>query len=547
MNSQKVIIIGLDGATFDLIDPLIAEGKLPTLAMLAQSGTRGHLRSTIPPHSGPAWASFATGMGPGKHSIYAFFQRDYNSYTYPPINSRFLRGEALWQLVSRAGKRVGVMNVPGTFPPERITNGFMITGMLSPGLKQAFDPPELYEQVLQQAPEYSVEAFTLSNKAAYLEKVKQSIETRKKVALYLLRQYPSDLFVVVFTELDRLQHFFWADMDPHHPSHSPLTTPDLARAIEAGYVALDRAIQELLEAMGQDVIVILVSDHGFEGVYKVFYVNQWLANHGYLTFKERRSGSSIQSIKAALQKLGLWKLARRIRNRIPKADLLRSDNLSYALDIDWERTKAAFGPNLGINVNLRGREPKGIVSPGREYAELCNKIQQELESFTDPETKKQVVKKVLRREQVYTGDAIELAPDLRLVMAKSSVYRGQYAYSPKMGTPQALAYPDQVYGNHAEYGIFIACGPGVRAGVSLKGARIMDVAPTVLNAMDLPIPEVMDGRPLTEIFERDFIHAQRQEKRSLDEKASFDSKDAVFSKEEEQEVLDRLRSLGYLD
>jgi len=538
------MVIGLDGATFDLIEPLIAEGKLPTLARLVQSGARGRLRSTIPHHSGPAWASFATGMGPGKHGIFSFFQRNYGSYTYPPVNSRTLRGETLWQLVGRAGRRVGVMNVPGTFPPQPV-NGFMITGMLSPRLEQAFYPPELYKEVLQHSPGYSVEAIPLFDKAAYLEQVKHSIEARKKATLYLLHQYPSDLFVVVFTELDRLQHFFWVDMDANHPVHSPSTPPDLSQAIEAGYVALDRAVQELLAAVGNDALVIIVSDHGFEGVYKLFYVNQWLAERGYLTFKSRRSGPAVRYAKEMLQRLGLWKLARRARGWIPKTDLLREDNLAYAVGIDWERTRAAFGPNLGINVNLRGREPKGVVAPGREFEELGERLKQELESYVDPETGERVVDRVVRREEVYAGEAVDLAPDFRLLMAKSTKYRGQYAYSPGIGAAQPLAYPDKVYGNHAEYGILMACGPGVRGGIELDGARIVDVAPTILYALGLPIPQRMDGRPLAEIFDSTFERAHEGSD-SVAEAALPTAGDTVFSEDEEQEVLDRLRSLGYL-
>jgi len=545
VNSHKVLVIGFDGATFDLIDPLIVEGKLPTFARLVRSGARGRLRSTIPPSSGPAWASFATGMRPGKHGIYSFFQRDYGSYTYPPINSRLIQSETLWQLVSSAGKKAGVVNVPGTFPPTPV-NGFMIAGMLSPGLKQAFYPPDLREQVLEQIPDYSVEPLTLADKAEYLEKVKRSIEARKKTALHLLDRYPTDLFVIVFTELDRLQHFFWADMDPNHPAHSPSTSTDLAQAIETGYIVLDQVMEELLEAVGEEVIVFVVSDHGFEGVYKLFCVNKWLADRGFLKLKERRSGSTMQRTKEALQRLGLWKLARRARNLVPKAARLRSENLSYALDIDWERTKAAFGPNLGININLHGREPKGVVLPGQEYEELCDTIRRELESYLDPETGERVVDKVLRREEVHAGDAMELAPDIRLLMAKSSRYRGQYAYSLKVSAPQSLAYPDKIYGNHAEYGIFLACGPGVRAGVQLDGAQIIDVAPTILCAMGLPIPETMDGHPLVEMFDDAFECAQERGRHSAEADSPTDQ-DAALTEIEEQQVMERLRSLGYLD
>jgi len=545
VDSCKVVVIGLDGATFDLIDPWIAEGKLPTLAELLRSGAGGALRSTIPHHSGPAWTSFATGLGPGKHSIYSFFHRDYGSYTYPPVNSRFVRGETLWHLLGRTGKTVGVMNVPGTFPPMPV-NGFMITGMLSPNIESAFYPPDLREKVLRQAPEYSVEAIPLADKMAYLDKAKRSIEARTQAALYLLREHSPDLFVAVFTELDRLQHFFWADMDPEHPSHSPETDPELSRAIETGYVALDRAIAALLEAVGEDSIVILMSDHGFEGVYKTFYANRWLMEQGYLMLRDRRSGSAAHRVKGALQKVGLWQLVRKARGRIPQADRFRSENLTYAVDIDWDRTRAAFGPNLGININLQGREPRGIVSPGQEYQDLCSELRHALESWRDPETGGRVVEKVLRREEVYHGDAVELAPDLRLIMARGTLYRGRYAYSPKVVAAGPLAYPDRVFGNHAEFGILVACGPGIRPGARIEGAQIVDVAPTILYAMGLPIPESMDGRPLEALFADGFVPTQEDGAQMMHTSSSF-AGESTYSVPEEAQVMERLRSLGYLD
>jgi predicted AlkP superfamily phosphohydrolase/phosphomutase len=496
MKHPQILVIGLDGATFDLMEPLMAAGKLKTLAQIAQTGARGPLRSTIPHHSGPAWTSFATGVGPGQHSIYSFFARSYDDYTFPPINSRRVRSETLWQMLSRAGLTVGVMNVPGTYPPAPV-NGFLITGMLSPGIAQAFYPPELRSQVLAQAPGYTVEALALSDKTRYLASVQDSIEARKQAALYLLREQPTDLFVVVFTELDRLQHFYWADMDSDHPCHAPGTAPEIAQAIEAGYVALDRAVEELLRAVDQDCLVLLVSDHGFEGVYKLFYVNKWLAEHGYLALKERRAGSALEEIKSWLQRLGLWQLARRARRLLPKASNLRAKNLPYAVDIDWQRTQAAFGPNLGININLQGREPQGTVPPGQAYTALCEQLRQELESYTDPETGERIVSQVLRREDVYVGEAVDQAPDLRLLMAKSSIYRGQYAYSPKVDADQVLAYPDKVYGNHAEYGILLAQGPGIQPGVQVDGARLIDLTPTILYALGQPLPERLDGRPLS--------------------------------------------------
>jgi predicted AlkP superfamily phosphohydrolase/phosphomutase len=426
----------------------------------------------------------------------------------------------------------------------------MITGMLSPDLKNACYPAGLYEEIKKQVPGYSVEALPLLNKAEYVRNIEESINARTDLGLYLLGKYDPDVFVMVFTELDRLQHFFWADMDPRHPMHTE-TAPDIERAIEFGYTALDRAVGRLSEVVDENTLILLLSDHGFEGVFKIFYVNKWLEDRGYLRVKHRQTDSFLNDMKRGLQSVGLWKLVRRLRSKVLKAPRLRSENLSYAVSIDWKHTTAAFGPNLGININKKGRESQGIVSLGEEYQHLCNRLREELEAYRDPETGERVVDKVVSREEVYTGDQVEFAPDLRLIMAKSEHYQGQYAYSPKIGVPDALTYPDKIYGNHDEHGIFVISGPGIRSGLRLNGARMVDVAPTILRVMGLPTSGHMDGRPLCEAFNeigmKRFMTDEQEQRGARSAVFERNVLEEVTTDEQESRVIERLRDLGYLD
>jgi predicted AlkP superfamily phosphohydrolase/phosphomutase len=426
----------------------------------------------------------------------------------------------------------------------------MITGMLSPDLKSACYPEDLYKVIANEVPDYSVEAIPLLDKVEYVHNIRRSIEARTDLSLYLMREYSTDVFVMVFTELDRLQHFFWSDMDSIHPMHSE-SLPEIEQAIDAGYIALDNAVSRLLEAVGEETIVLILSDHGFESVFKMFYVNSWLEEHGYLRLKNRQTGSLLASVKKRLQRIGLWKAVRQLGSKVVQMPGLRSGNLSYSMAIDWQHTKAAFGPNLGININVHRREPQGIVSAHEEYESLCYRLQEELESYRDPETGEPVVERVLRREEVYTGEMVEYAPDLRLIMAKSHHYPGQYAYSPKIDPSQVLDYPDKVYGNHAKYGIFIISGRGIRSGLGLQKAEIIDVAPTILRIMGLVVPENMDGRPLSEVFDETGIEQFCSEKQPVDyaSAGAFASQSLPDESTDRQEmqVIKRLRDLGYLD
>jgi predicted AlkP superfamily phosphohydrolase/phosphomutase len=547
MSTPRVLVIGLDGATFDLIEPWVAAGKLPTLARLMQEGTWGRLQSTQPPHSCPAWTSFATGLYPGRHGIYSFLHRQPGSYTLPTVNQRLIQGVPVWQILSQIGRRVGIVNIPLTYPPIAV-NGYMISGLLSPGADEAFYPPDLAREVNAALGPYCVEPPPVADRQRYLDLSQTCAEKRLQVATYLLQHHSVDFFAIVFTLLDRLQHFYWAHMDPQHPCHDPQAPPEFQTAIEDGYKLLDRAVDTILPYAGPETTVFLVSDHGFEGVFKMFYPNYWLREQGLLVLQLRRWGKLLDRGKNLIVRLGLQDAARKIKHRVPAMTDVGSTGLSYATDVDWQRTQAVFGPNLGINLNVRGRDPQGIVEPGAEYEQLRDRLIRDMLTIRDPQTNDPVIQAVYRREEIYEGTAVELAPDLRVEMAHSQVYPGQYAYSPQLDSGALLLYPDKVMGNHASQGILIASGYGIRRGARVEGAQIADMAPTMLYAMDAPLPCTMDGRLLADVYDPSYRTAHpEQYDEGQPEHPTPRFLDAPASETEDATIRERLRGLGYLD
>lgn len=547
MNPSKVLVIGLDGATFRLIDPWVAAGELPNLAQIQLTGSRGNLRSTVRPESAVAWSSFATGVNPGRHGVFGFanVQTDYKV----KINTaQSVQAPRFWQIAGQFGKQVGLVNIPMTYPPQPV-NGFMVSGMLTPSVQNQFTyPPELRNELLSTLGDYIISVDGIGrNKDDFIQLLRRCTELRAQGALHLMRSRPWDLFVVVFVAPDRLQHFLWSDMDAEHPRHSSEDGARFGQAILEQYRQLDAVVGELWRQSGDDVMIVLLSDHGFNGFHKTLHLNAWLHQRGLMHYTATPSASH----RNWVSRLQSNPFLRRVKRRLPfirEIQVVRTwEQAQFIRHVDWSRTRAFFSERA-IRINLAGREAMGSVQPGQEYDELREQITQQLLTLRDPETGMAPVEAVYRREDLYEGPFLDAAPDLIVEPKRSAPSAADnYVLSTALGETMFGANNPRS-GNHDLDGIFMAAGPGVRAGVELKGAQIFDIAPTLLYAMGLPIPKAMDGRPLKEVFEGAFVRAQERGKASpLDGMASSVVRDTVFSGDEEEQVLERLRNLGYLD
>ncbi len=538
---NKVMIIGLDGVTFDLIKPWVEAGHLPNMARMMAEGTHGRLQSTIPAHSGPAWASFMTGVQPGKHGVYFFLGPSRDEQYFRPLSAETIRGRRFWEIASDNGRSVGIVNVPLTYPTRPVDNGYTIAGIFAPDAANAFSSSELYEDIIIHCGDYIVEADKNRQRPTYLSDMMDGMRLRLKTAEYLLDHHPTDLFVIVFRMIDSIMHNFWADMDPHHPLRHKLGDALMPDAILDGYKMLDDAVGRLVERAGSDTAVFIMSDHGFRAEYKRFSVNKWLREQGLLTLKRGR-GPLLTFIGRTVQRLKLSKLAK----KIIKGATGREDWQSTVWSsVDWSQTKVVYGPGPAFYFNMQDRDAYGIV-PQAEYESLRDFIITEFKKVTDPETGLLVVDDVYRPEDLYDGAALAQAPDL-IPRAASYEENGRvwgYGFEAFPAATWDFHTVPRYAGVHAPKGIFIAVGPHIAAGHE-KDVHITDLAPTSLYALGLSIPQAMDGQIQTDIFTASFTAANPIEKSNLD--IHTDGKiGQVMADEDEAKVESRLRDLGYL-
>lgn len=532
---ERVLVIGIDGATFDVIDPMIAQGKLPNLRRLMEQGTRGELESTIPANSFPGWTSCVTGVNPGKHGIFYSLIRQPNSYLLKVMNSHDVRARAIWEILEEHGRRSGVLNIPTCYPPTPI-NGVMVTGMLTPGLENSWTyPEELKTELLAAIGDYVLDVpIRDDQKREIVPRLHYALERRADAVKYLMKRSDWDFFMFVLTETDRAQHLYWASMDETHPLHEKAEPHLYREVIPSVYEHCDRIVGEVLSETDERTRVLVVSDHGFAPQYKTFFINRWLERQGFLAVKEVTPLAEIKE-----------KFARRLR-RLTKgrfksgyvskwAGKIEYEN-TYLDQIDWSRTSVYFTQHGGVRVNLKGRDPHGIVSPGAEYESLVNRLKAALQTITYPDTDRPIFESVKSKEEVFHGPHVESAPDLVMI--------GKEGCKLAVNLNREELFIDHARGGHSPMGILIAKGPGIAQGATVKGARLMDVAPTALYMLDEPLTEDMDGAVVEGIFEPEFIACRtiRREGRSQWDGATGYS----FSAGEQTELEERLRGLGYL-
>ncbi|HOT91124.1 MAG TPA: alkaline phosphatase family protein [Anaerolineae bacterium] len=543
---NRVAVIGIDGADLRLIEPWASTGQLPTFARLMQQGVVGLLRSTIRPESSVAWSTFATGLNPGRHGIFGFVGLQPGSYQYRVNNAHNVHGHRFWQWAGATGKRVLVLNVPMTYPPEPV-NGALVAGMLTPSLESNFTyPPELKHELKTIGSGYVIDIDkTGVNDGEYIQQLIHSVKQRSQAIQYLARTRDWELLVAVFTETDRLQHFFWADMDKEHPLH---TSTVYSEAILQVYQAIDAALEQILLMLGDDGQLWLVSDHGFNGCARRFYVNTWLYHEGFLKLTDTRHLTG--RLEAGLQNLRRIRWIRAFKQRLPG---LRNLSITHTLQqqalfhlVDWGKTRAFFSEEGGLRINVRGREPCGVVSPGVAYEALRTLLIEQLLALRDPLTGKSVVSAVHRREELYTGPYTIEAPDL-IVEPQRDNPKAEHnfilaSHASSLLDTAMFDWSLPYTANHTLEGILIAYAKHIMPARRHSGARIEDIAPTVLAALGISIPDTMDGRVLEELFESGTLQTQFVESPV----ALSTGRREEFTSEEAEKIRSRLQDLGYL-
>ena len=556
--SKKVLFIGLDGATFDLLDPLMQKGLMPRLEAFIGEGVRGWLETTIPPITPTAWVSWMTGKNPGKHGVFEFLLRRKGSSALPdqPVSARARDGLPFWDVLGQMGKRAIVTNMPCTYPPTMV-NGLMIADFLTPRGRRDFTYPEsLLDEVESRFGPYQLyitEVYARGKVDNILNQLFDELEYKTKVNRYLMDNYDWDVFATHYWGTDRFQHELWHLLDESHPFFDRKEHDAYINRIHEYWGAVDATLGELFDAAGPETTVYLGSDHGFGPIKKFLCFNVWLIEEGLLVLKR----DAMTRFKRALFKLGLTpdlayrsamkmglahlRLSVGVSNRSSLMKLANALMLSLD-DVDWSRTVAFSKGNYGqIFINLKGREASGSVEPGAEYERVLREVSDKLRALIDPETQQPLIGPIWRREDLYTGPHIDESPDLQFLPADMS--------NKPLGTLDLTSnkFITPVYGNsgdHRMHGIFLGRGPELRRGAHVEGARIIDYAPTILHSFGVEVPADMDGRVLEEIFSDDYM--AHNPVRLTDAAFAETEKAGAMTDEESDEIRERLRGWGYL-
>lgn len=568
MSKIRTLIIGLDAATFDLINPWIAEGKLTNLAGLMRDGVWGRLASVLPPITPPAWTSFMTGKNPGKHRIFHFMEAQPGTYSLRYLNASSRRAKTIWRILSDAGFSVGAMNIPFTYPPEHVS-GFQISGMDTPSETSPFIyPPELRSELEGLLGRFRLDVRYLgymstdSRREEVLGEMERLDQQWLRASLILIENHPADVMMFTFMSIDTVQHYFWQYMDPSHHYHDPAAAPRFGDAVFNVYQRLDRAIGEILAKISSDSSVFVVSDHGGGPTSdRVVYLNRYLAQLDLLRYHESK--------ESAIKKLGSGILRRtyvllrsslssrqksKLANALPGLRKKFETAVTSFTNIDWRRTKAYCSEVLAsppsIWINRKGIQPSGIVGD-TEYEPLLKFITEKLGELKDPRTNEPIIKRIIRRDEIFHGPYANEAADLILDWWETSHFSTSPSFAEKTDEPAVLIQErrppegSEWGGTHRLEGILIAQGPAFRKGAQIKGACLIDMAPSILHLMGQPVPNDMDGRVLEELFKPSFMAKNPVRKGESDDSES--SRTAEYSAEETAIVEQRLKDLGYIE
>lgn len=552
----KVIVIGLDGATFDVLQPWMDSGKLPALASLARNGVCSRFRSTPNIHSASGWTSIITGRNPGKHGIYYFFERDFATGRMRYFVGGDRNGKAIWHYLNEAGKTVGFLNVPMTFPAPEV-DGFAVSGLDAPELRSKgfTHPASLLDEVLAIRPDYTITPNTAEllrgeNKNLAVDKWIAAIDARIEVAERLCQSHPADFFMVVFTASDWVQHKFWKFFDPAHPDYTEEGHRRFGSALLRVFQKLDEAVGRLLTLADDQTSVFIVSDHGF-GVRHAakHFLPGWLAAQGLLHYtadvsaiaKQTAVAGSWGGLMGRAQQVfngALRRVAPSLSNKIAAPS--RKESLFSAIDWDRTRAYAEFDNLHSIWINLRGRNANGIVQAGGEYESLRDEIIARLLAWRDAEGNP-VVERAFKREEMYSGPFVQRAPDIQIWWADGAMH----GVPINATTVPTLVKEEAWSGNHRLEGILMMQGPRFRKGVWASATSVCDLVPTVLKLFDLSIPAEIDGKVVAEAFERLEETAPYASERAA-QQTSTAGEEISLSESDEDAIRERLEGLGYM-
>jgi predicted AlkP superfamily phosphohydrolase/phosphomutase len=497
--SNRVIVIGLDGASWNIIEPMVQEGKLPTIGKLMQDSCYGNLESCVPAKTFPAWKCYSTGKNPGKLGVYDFANLVAGvQYKVTFNNSTSFKSEELWDILGRNGIDCGVLDMPTTYPPRAI-NGFMVSN--APPRPSRFVYPPGLESDIKRHFDYKTEPnhYFETDKEAAISDCMTIINQRFEVAHYLMKRFHPAFFHLTIFEIDTMQHY------------------TRGKPLEDAWIAIDNGIKSILDAhCDESTYIILMSDHGHTDRVCNFQISKWLESKGLVVARRRsRTLYAILSILGLrrdrviglVTKIGMFRV---LRDFVPKTIRLRFLALLPTRSagprnpmksmIEREKSKVIpFGGGGQLYIN------KDLFSSPEEYENFRTNLISELQGIADPRTGVKIAQRVYKREDLYSGPYVSQSPDI-VVLPNDGYMLGNVG-----AIEDIWVYPDIDWTRcHRLQGIFAILGPDVMKGTNIEGAKIFDLAPTILHILGIPVPQDIDGRVLKETFKKDSILGQRE-------------------------------------
>ncbi|MFN2589481.1 MAG: alkaline phosphatase family protein [Actinomycetota bacterium] len=537
---RPLAIVGLDGGTFRVLEPMVQAGVMPTLDGMVRRGLSAVLRSTVPAYTPPGWASMTTGVNPGKHNTFGFLA---NTPQEPArlAHSGHVAAPAMWEYLNRGGLRVGVFNVPMSYPPVKV-DGFMVAG----GIAAGWQDPELPGFASEPAIADLINRVTdghypLDTQVSYeldwrsvrvAERVERVQRIRRRALGAVLDAVDVNVLYAVFEGVDRLQHLHYQYLVPWSDWYDRPEAAEARERARSYFAELDAALADIVAWAGDDGHVILVSDHGGGPWEKTLNVNLLLDEWGYLAVPALAKAGRLRAVAGPGVRLGRRLLPRSVVNRV-KARIGRA--------VAWERTKAfaAQVAEQGIHVNQAGDLPKGILSEA-EAAGVERELTDRLSSYVDPDDGRPVVDRIIRRGDALSGPFVSRAPHLFPFCRDQ-----RYEISDTLVAAGPLTdHRDRPWGCHHSDGILIASGPGVSSGWYERGFDIVDVLPTALHLLGEAIPTSLDGRLRVDALQGE---PAGREARREDVSLAPAGTGYPFSEQQEREIEESLRALGYVE
>ncbi|MCC6696137.1 MAG: alkaline phosphatase family protein [Candidatus Hydrogenedentes bacterium] len=506
----RVLALAIETASPCFIDAGCREGIFPVLQSLRARGIWGTLHSVTNISSGSVWPSMYTGCNPAKHGMANFHMHlvkgTYHIDRYGPDQ---VKRAPFWDYLGQQGLRSVIVDVPLTRPRPN-HEGVLISawGVEGPAWIRESHPPDLLRRILKDIGPYALpnDDYRRSIRPSTREQYRElrglllaGIRQKTQLLRYLMKQEQWNLFLAVYSESHWAVHVMYQTLDPRHPDHRPELADEFQRFYRELFQAQDEAIGELLEHAPDEISVLVFSASGFRPNYTANHLLPEVLNrlgvgsapstsiaededaHSYSYYRIRRIQDTVSTplIMAAKRVV-----PRRIWEKWTRRLLFAREN--------WARSKAFCLPNDycgSVRINLRGREPNGLVSP-EEYDGLCDELERAFLQLKNAATGAPAVEEVLRVRRECSGEHVDALPDLSIVWSDAHPFEG--IQSDQIGVVRGVN-PERRPGAHHAEGFYALAGPTIEHRAGPETAHLVDLAPTVIDLLGAKAPDGLDG------------------------------------------------------